>query len=186
MTDHVHNVHRAISRVTTNACALDRNVHSTYFDNFFPTKENLVGLDWGGVTVCVCVAKCIYMYDIFCSLICLESLTSMTSDGSALEERIRLLKKQLQQKKEEMKKFQNEQKRKKKAVLRQQEEQLKKKLEVRVCWRKVLPTLVRSGRLQPPLSHFYHHSGLFHHHSQSVKVLKCNTLMKFNNTFSEV
>ena len=54
----------------------------------------------------------------------------MTSDGSALEERIRLLKQQLQQKKEEMKKFQTEQRRKKKDSLRQQEEWLKKKVEV--------------------------------------------------------
>ena len=60
----------------------------------------------------------------------LESVTSMTSDGSGLEERIRLLKLQLQQEKEEMKRFQTEQKRKKKEVLRQQEEQLKRKLEV--------------------------------------------------------
>ena len=64
----------------------------------------------------------------FCNT--LESVTSMTSDGSGVEERIKLLKQQLQQKKEEMKKFQNEQKRKKKAILRQQEEQLKRKLEV--------------------------------------------------------
>ena len=32
-----------------------------------------------------------------------------------------------------------------------------------------LPTLVGSGRLQPPLSNFYHHSGLFYHHSQGVQ-----------------
>lgn len=62
-----------------------------------------------------------------------ESVTSMTSDGSGLEDRIRLLKLQLQQKKEEMKRFQTEQKRKKKEVLRQQEEQLKRKLEVSGC-----------------------------------------------------
>ena len=59
-----------------------------------------------------------------------ESVTSMTSDGSGLEERIRLLKLQLQQKKDEMKRFETEQKRKKKEILRQQEEQLKRKLEV--------------------------------------------------------
>jgi lipid II:glycine glycyltransferase (peptidoglycan interpeptide bridge formation enzyme) len=58
----------------------------------------------------------------------------MTSDGSGLEERIKLLKLQLQQKKEEMKRFQTEQKRKKKEVLRQQEEQLKRKLEVSGCF----------------------------------------------------
>ena len=38
---------------------------------------------------------------------------------------------------------------------------------------RVLPILVGSGRLQPPLSNFYHHSGLFYRHSQRVKVLKC-------------
>ena len=59
----------------------------------------------------------------------LESVTSMTSDGSGLEERIRLLKLQLQ----EMKRFQTEQKRKKKEILRQQEQQLKRKLEVSCC-----------------------------------------------------
>ena len=65
-------------------------------------------------------------------------MTSVTSDGSGLEERIRLLKLQLHQKKEEMKRFQTEQKRKKKAALRQQEEQLKRKLEVSILssyWR---------------------------------------------------
>ena len=67
-----------------------------------------------------------YEYDVHT----LESVTSMTSDGSGLEERIRLLTLQLQQKKEEMKRFQTEQKRKKKEILRQQEEQLKRKLEV--------------------------------------------------------
>ena len=61
----------------------------------------------------------------------------MTSDGSGLEERIKLLKLQLQQKKEEMKRFQTEQKRKKKEVLRQQEEQLKRKLEVSGCFHTV-------------------------------------------------
>lgn len=64
----------------------------------------------------------------------LESVTSTTSDGSDLEERIKLLKLQLQQKKEEMKRFQTEQKRKKKEILRQQEEQLKRKLEVSGCF----------------------------------------------------
>ena len=34
---------------------------------------------------------------------------------------------------------------------------------------RVLPTLVGSGRLQPPLSNLYHHSGLIYHHSQWVK-----------------
>ena len=34
---------------------------------------------------------------------------------------------------------------------------------------RVLPTLVGSGQLQPPLSYFYHHLNLFYHHSQSVK-----------------
>ena len=34
---------------------------------------------------------------------------------------------------------------------------------------RVLPTLVGSGQLQPPLSNFYHHSGLIYHHSQGIK-----------------
>ena len=60
-----------------------------------------------------------------------ESMT--TSDGSVIEERIRVLKERLRQRKEEVKIVQIEQKRKKKAILRQQEEQLKKRLEVGWC-----------------------------------------------------
>ncbi len=56
----------------------------------------------------------------------------MTSTGSSLEARIRVLKEQLRQRKEEVKGVQNEQRRKKKAILKQQEEQLKKRLEVSV------------------------------------------------------
>lgn len=68
-----------------------------------------------------------------------ESMT--TSDGSVIEERIRVLKERLRQRKEEVKRVQSEQKRKKKAILRQQEEQLKKRLEVGWCegGNKVLP-----------------------------------------------
>ena len=36
----------------------------------------------------------------------------------------------------------------------------------------VLPTLVGSGRPQPPLSLFYHHWSIFCHHSQRVNMLK--------------
>ena len=34
---------------------------------------------------------------------------------------------------------------------------------------RVLPTLVGSSRLQLPLRNFYHHSGLFYHHSEGKK-----------------
>ena len=45
---------------------------------------------------------------------------------------------------------------------------------------RVLPTLVGSGRLQPPLSSFYHHSGLFYHHSQRIKSAEMLCLMQFD------
>ena len=61
----------------------------------------------------------------------------MTSDGSGLEERIKILTLQLQQQKEEMKRFETEQKRKRKEALRKQEEQLKRKLEVSSCFHTV-------------------------------------------------
>ena len=42
-----------------------------------------------------------------------------------------------------------------------------------------------SGQLQLPLSHFYHHSGLFYHHSQGVKgaemLHSAIILVKFNH-----
>ena len=44
---------------------------------------------------------------------------------------------------------------------------------------RVLPTLVGSGRPQPPLSHFYHHS-------KSVKSAEMLYLMRFDNTLSKV
>ena len=50
----------------------------------------------------------------------------------------------------------------------------------------ILPTLVGSGRPQPPLSHFYHHSGLFYHHSQSVKSAEMLYLVQFDNTLAKV
>ena len=40
-----------------------------------------------------------------------------------------------------------------------------------------IPTLVGSGRFQPPLSNFYHLSGLFYHHSQRVKSAEVLCLM---------
>lgn len=55
---------------------------------------------------------------------------TITSEGSAIEARIRLLQLQLTQRKDEMKRARNEHNRKKKAMLKRQEEQLKKKLEV--------------------------------------------------------
>lgn len=54
----------------------------------------------------------------------------MTSDGSAIEARIRSLKQQLRQRQKEVQRVKNEQNRKRKAKLKQEEEQLKKKLEV--------------------------------------------------------
>ena len=45
---------------------------------------------------------------------------------------------------------------------------------------RVLLTLVGSGRLQPPLSSFYHHSGLFYHHSQRIKSAEMLCLMQFD------
>ena len=51
---------------------------------------------------------------------------------------------------------------------------------------RVLPTLVRSGRLQPLLSNFYHHSGLFYHHSQRVKSAEMLYLVQFDSTVAKV
>lgn len=55
---------------------------------------------------------------------------TVTSDGSAIEARIRSLKQQLRQRQKEVKRVRNEQNRKKKEKLKQHEIQLKKKLEV--------------------------------------------------------
>ena len=55
-----------------------------------------------------------------------------------------------------------------------------------VCMYRVLPTLVGSGRLQPPLSNFYHLSGLFYHHSQEVKSAEALCLMQFYSTLAKV
>ena len=65
------------------------------------------------------------------SLFYLDSMT-VTSEGSAIEARIDLLKKRLQAQQTEMKKVTNERNRKRKERLRIQEEQLTKQLEVRV------------------------------------------------------
>ena len=54
------------------------------------------------------------------------------------------------------------------------------------CTCKVLPTLVRSGQPQPPLIYFYHHSGLFCHHSQSVNSAEMLYLMQLDNTLAIV
>ena len=51
---------------------------------------------------------------------------------------------------------------------------------------RVLPTLVGSGWLQPPLSNFYHHSGLFYHHSQRVKSAEMLCLTQFDSTLAKV
>ena len=51
---------------------------------------------------------------------------------------------------------------------------------------RVLPTLVGSDRLQPPLSNFYHYSGLFYHHSQRVKSAEVPCLMQFDSTLANV
>ena len=52
---------------------------------------------------------------------------------------------------------------------------------------RVLPTLIGSGRLQPPLGNFYHqfvyhHLGLFYHHSQRVKSAEMLCLMQCDST----
>ena len=60
-----------------------------------------------------------------------ETMT-VTSDGSAIEARIRSLKQQLRQRQKEVKRVRNEQNRKRKAKLKQHEEQLKKRLEVHI------------------------------------------------------
>ena len=51
---------------------------------------------------------------------------------------------------------------------------------------RVLPTLVRSDQFQPPLSNFYHHSGLFYHRSQRVKCAEMLCLMQFDSTSAKV
>lgn len=56
---------------------------------------------------------------------------TVTSEGSAIEARIRSLKQQIRQRQREEKRVRNEKNRKRKAMLKQHEEQLKKKLEVR-------------------------------------------------------
>ena len=44
---------------------------------------------------------------------------------------------------------------------------------------RVLPILVGSGRLQPPLSHFYHQSGMFYYHSQGVKSATFDAIQQY-------
>lgn len=67
---------------------------------------------------------------LFCGI---DSIT-FTSEGSAIEARISLLKKQLQQRQAEVKRVTNERNRRRKQRLRKQEEQLMKQLEVRVVY----------------------------------------------------
>ena len=57
---------------------------------------------------------------------------------------------------------------------------------VPLCSIRVLPTLVWSGQLQPLLSNFYHHSGLFYHHPQRVKGAEMLCLVQFDSTLAKV
>ena len=60
------------------------------------------------------------------TVVAIETMT-VTSDGSAIEARIRSLKQQLRQRQKEEKRVRNEKNRKRKAMLKQHERQLEKK-----------------------------------------------------------